>query len=159
MSQKGLANSLKAIIIGLAVCGLLIYFYFLPVWGKALVGDFPQYEDAYWPWLIILWMSAIPCYLVLLCGWRISTEIGKDNSFSEINAKMLKTIALLAAMDSAYIFVAGGILFALGMSTGIVEVLILFVVFAGVVVTVAAAALSHLVYKAAAMKEENDLTI
>ena len=87
------------------------------------------------------------------------TEIGKDNSFSEINAKMLKTIALLAAMDSVYIFVAGGILFALGMSTGIVEVLILFVVFAGVVVTVAAAALSHLVYKAAAMKEENDLSI
>ena len=72
---------------------------------------------------------------------------------------MLKMIALLAAMDSVYIFVAGGILFALGMSTGIVEVLILFVVFAGVVVTVAAAALSHLVYKAAAMKEENDLTI
>ena len=44
MSQKGLANSLKAIIIGLAICGLLIYFYFLPVWGKALIGDFVAYH-------------------------------------------------------------------------------------------------------------------
>lgn len=159
MSQKGLANSLKAIIIGLVICGLSIYFYFLPVWGVALVGDFPEYAKAYWPWLIILWISAIPCYLVLLCGWRISSEIGKDNSFSNINAQMLKRIALLAAMDSVYIFIAGGIMFALRMSTGIVEILILFLVFAGIVITVAAAALSHLVYKAAAMKEENDLTI
>lgn len=159
MSQKGLANSLKAIIIGLAVCGLLIYFYFLPVWGMALVGDFPEYARAYWPWLIILWISAIPCYLVLICGWRVATEIGKDNSFSDINAQMLKKIALLAAIDSVYIFIVGGVMFALRMSSGIVEILVLFVVFAGIVMTVAAAALSHLVYKAAAMKEENDLTI
>lgn len=159
MSQKGLANSLKAIITGLAICGLLIYFYFLPVWGKALTADFLQYENAYWPWLIILWISALPCYLVLICGWKVASEIGKDNSFSNINAKMLKNIAFLAAIDSIYIFIAGGIMFALNMSTGMVEILILFLVFAGTAVTVAAAALSHLVYKAAAMKEENDLTI
>lgn len=159
MSQKGLANSLKAIMIGLGVCGLLIYFYFLPVWGIALVGDFPEYKHAFWPWLIILWISAIPCYLVLLCGWRVAVEIGNDNSFSAINARMLKTVALLAALDSVYIFIAGGIMFALRMSTGIIEILILFVVFGGIVATVVSAALSHLVYKAAAMQEENDLTI
>lgn len=159
MSQKGLASLLKSIIIGIALCGLLVYFYFLPVWGKALVTDFSKYENAYIPWLIVLWISAIPCYLVLICGWRVSTEIGRDNSFSWINAKMLKGIAYLAAIDSVYMLVAGAILFALDMSSGIVEVLVLFVVFAGLVVTVAAAALSHLIYKAATMQEENDLTI
>ena len=86
MSQKGFANSLKAAIIGVGICGLVVYFYFLPMWGKAAVAGAPEYTNAYIPWMVFLWITAIPCYLVLACGWRIATEIGKDNSFSAINA-------------------------------------------------------------------------
>ena len=42
MSQKDLANSLKAVIIGVGLCGLVIYFYFLPVWGKAILQYAPE---------------------------------------------------------------------------------------------------------------------
>lgn len=159
MSQKGLANSLKAVIIGVGICGLIIYFYILPIWGKTMAASLPAYERAYLPWMIFLWVTAIPCYLVLVCGWRIAAEIGKDNSFSSINARLLKYIAGLAALDSVILFIGSGVFYVLNMSNGVLLMINIVIVFAGVTVTVAAAALSHLVYKAAALKEETDLTI
>jgi len=159
MSQGGLANSLKAVILGMAVCGLIVYFYFLPVWGKALVRGAPEYAWCYVPWLLFLWATAIPCYLVLLCGWRIAVEIGRDNSFSFLNARLLKYIAGLAAFDSGFLFVGSGVFYAFGMSQGALMLLSIVVAFGGVAVTVAAAGLSHLVYKAAELEKESELTI
>ncbi len=159
MSQKGLANSLKAVIIGIGICGLVIYFYFLPVWGKVIVNSAPGYEDCYLPWMIFLWITAIPCYLVLFCGWKIASEIGRDNSFSDINAKLLKYIAGLAAFDSIFLFVGSIVLYILNLSHVTVVLLSIVIVFAGITVTIAAAALSHLVYKAAVLKKESELTI
>lgn len=159
MSQRGLANSLKAGIIGIGMCGLIIYFYFLPAIGKVILRDMPQYGHGYIPWMIFLWITGIPCYLVLLCCWKVASEIGRDNSFSYINAKMLKYIAALAAFDSCFLFVGSGIFFTLDMC-GVGLLLLLFVVvFFGATVTVAAAALSHLIYKAAELAEQNELTI
>lgn len=159
MSQKGLANSLKAVIIGIGICGLIVYLYFIPAWGKAILNSAPQYEYCYLPWMIFIWITAIPCYLVLICGYRIAVEIGRDNSFSAINAKLLKYISGLAAFDSVFLFVGSGVFYVLDMSHGGLMLLCIMVVFAGVAVTVAAAALSHLVYKAAALREETELTI
>lgn len=159
MSQKGLANALKAVIMGVAVCGLVIYFYFLPVWGRAIIEQAPAYEKCYVPWMVFLWVTAVPCYLVLVCGWKISTEIGADRSFSAQNARLLKYISALAAFDSVFLFVGSGVFFVLGLSHGGMLLLCIVVVFAGMTVTVAAAALSHLVYRAAELEEENELTI
>lgn len=159
MSQKGLANSLKAVIIGVAVCGLVIYFYFLPVWGRAIIRAVPAYERCYLPWMVFFWITAVPCYLVLLCGWKISSEIGADRSFTDYNARLLKYISALAAFDSVLLFVGSGIFYALGMSHGGLMLFCIMVVFAGVTVTVAAAALSHLVYRAAVLEAESELTI
>ncbi len=159
MSQKGLSNSLKAAIIGIGICGLIIYFYFLPAWGKTIVNSLPQYRGCYAPWVVFLWVTAAPCYLVLLCCWRVASEIGRDNSFSYVNARMLKYIAGLAAFDSALLFAGSGVFFAFDMCSGGLLLLCIVVVFVGVTVTVAAAALSHLIYKAAELAQENELTI
>ena len=159
MSQKGLANSLKAVMVGIGICGLIVYFNFIPACGKAILYNAPEYEYCYLPWLIFLWITAIPCYLVLICGYRIAVEIGRDNSFSIINARLLKYISGLAALDSVFLFAGSGIFYALGMSHGGLMLFCVLVVFGGIAVTVAAAALSHLVYKAAALKEETELTI
>ena len=159
MSQKGLANSLKAVMVGIGICGLIVYFNFIPACGKAILYNAPEYEYCYLPWLIFLWITAIPCYLVLIFGYWIAVEIGRDNSFSIINARLLKYISGLAALDSVFLFAGSGIFYALGMSHGGLMLFCVLVVFGGIAVTVAAAALSHLVYKAAALKEETELTI
>ena len=59
----------------------------------------------------------------------------------------------------ALLFVGSGVFYVLGMSHGGLMLFCIMVVFAGVTVTVAAAALSHLVYRAAVLEEESELTI
>ncbi|WP_075717690.1 DUF2975 domain-containing protein [Roseburia sp. 499] len=159
MSQKSLSKWLKAIIGGMAICGALIYLYIIPILGRDLADARPEYTLWYFPWLAVVLVSAIPCYWGLYFGWKISTEIGKDNSFSMENAEYLKNISILAALDSLYFFAANVVFMVINMNHPGVFLISLIVVFIGVAVTVAAAALSHLVRKAAEIQQENELTI
>lgn len=159
MSQKSLSKWLKVIIGGMAICGAIIYLYIVPVWGKTFAESYPEYASCYVSWLAVVLISAIPCYWVLYFGWRISSEIGKDNSFSMENAEYLKNISILAALDSIYFFIANVVFMVIGMNHPGVFLISLIAVFIGVAVTVAAAALSHLVRKAAEIQQENELTI
>lgn len=159
MTQKSLSKWLKGIIVGIAVCGFIIYGFLIPLFGRDLASENPEYAHCYVPWLVMLWISAIPCYLVLYNGWRITMEIAKDNSFSMENARYLKRICILALADSSYFFIANLAFLFLNMTHPSILLASLFVDFAGVVVAVTAAALSHLVLKAAEIQQENTLTI
>ncbi|MBE5772591.1 MAG: DUF2975 domain-containing protein [Clostridiales bacterium] len=159
MEQKTLARWLKIIIIGIAVCGLIVYGMVIPAYGTALKGQNPEYAWCYVPWLIFIWLTAIPCFGILLCGWKVAGNIGLDRSFSEENALLLRRIAWLAAGDSAFFFVGNIVYLFLNMNHPGIVILSLLVEFAGIAVSVAAAALSHLVQKAAVLQEQSDLTI
>ena len=159
MEQKALSKWLKIIIIGVGICGLVGYFLVIPSFGQSLARQYPEFSGRYLPWLIFIWVTAIPCYIALFFGWKIAANIGADRSFSVENANLLKWISWLAAEDSIYFFAGNVALLLLGMSHPGVVLASLLVVFAGVAITVAAAALSHLVRKAAALQEESDLTI
>ncbi len=159
MTQASLSKWLKGIIVGIGGCGAIIYFYLVPLFGNEVAGAYPEFSNCYWPWLAVIWVSAVPCYLALYYGWRITAEIGRDRSFSMENARYLKSISILAVVDSSYFFVANLVLLLLGMNHPGILLASLFVEFAGVAIAVVAAALSHLVQKAAEIQEENDLTI
>ncbi len=159
MEQKTLSRWLKVILVGVGLCGLVVYGAVLPLYGQSLVGQNPDMANLYWPWLIFLWATGVPCYAALVIGWRIAVNIGKDRSFSEDNARHLKRIALLAAGDAVFFFIGNIVLLFANMSHPGVVLGSLLVVFAGVAVSVAAAALSHLVLKAALLQEQSDLTI
>lgn len=159
MSQKSLSKWLKGIITGMGICGAIIYLYLIPVWGRDIAEANPEFLYCYIPWIVVILVTAIPCYWGLYFGWRISSEIGKDNSFSMENARYLRNISMLAALDSVYFFLANLVLMILNMNHPGIFLLSLFVVFAGIAVTVATAGLSHLVRKAADLKAENELTI
>ena len=159
MKQKGLSRWLKFILIGVGICGLLVYFIVFPSYGQAIVDDYPEYANRYWPWLLFLWGSGIPCYAVLVIGWKVATKIGLDQSFSMENASYLKWVAWLAAGDAIYFFLGNLILLFLDMSHPGVTLFSLIISFGGVAVAVAAAVLSHLIQKAADMQEENELTV
>ena len=159
MEQKGLAIWLKIILVGVGICGLVVYFVVFPSYGESLVNEYPEFANRFWPWLIFLWISGIPCYAVLLFGWKIATNIGRDQSFSNANAKYLMWIAWLAAGDGIFFFVGNIIFLFTNMSHPGVALFSLLVVFAGVAVAVASAVLSHLVQKAAVLQEQSDFTI
>ena len=159
MEQKNLAGWLKAIVIGIGICGIYIYASVIPGYGEMLVRQNPEFTYCYMPWLIFLSCTAIPVYIALHFAWKIFANIGNDHSFCEVNAKYLKWISWLAGGDAAYFFLGNIILTFLNMNHPGVILYSLIVVFAGVAVSVASAALSHLVLKAALLQEESDLTV
>ena len=159
MNQQKLSAWLRGVVVGVGMCGLVVYFAVIPVLGLSMKTSYPEFSGCFWPWMIFLWLTAVPCYAALALGWRIAVSIGRDRSFSAENAGMLQTVARLAAGDTAYFFLGNVILLLLSMSHPGIFLLSLLVCFAGVAVTVAAACLSHLVRKAADLQEQSDLTI
>ena len=159
MELKALERWLKVILFGVAICGLVLYFVLFPSLGETFAYNNPEYAFCYWPWLIFLWVSGIPCYAVLVIGWRIATNIGNNKSFSMSNVESFKQISWLAAGDTAYFFIGNLVLLFLNMSHPGIALCSLIVVFIGVSITVAAAVLSRLVKNAADLQEESELTI
>lgn len=159
MDQKSLAKWLKAILIGVGICGILIYALFLPFTGRCITGEYPEFSSWFYPWLVFLWITALPCYGVLVLGWRIASNIGKNHSFTMQNGTYLKWISILAAGDSLFFF-AGNLLYWIwNINYPVIVILSVVVTFFGMAVSVAAAALSHLVAKAADLQEQSDWTI
>jgi len=140
----------------MAVCGMLIYLGVLPAMGKSLVFRYPEFEHYFWPWLLFLWITVIPCYAVLMWGWQIASAIGRNQSFTMRNALYLKRIMQAALVDVVFFFIGNVVFWLLGMNHPGILILSLFICFAGIVVAVVAGSLSHLVAKAADMQEEND---
>ena len=158
MTQAKLAQLLKLITIGLGIIGASVYFLILPTVGKDLVEESGM-VSAFWPWLLFLWGTGIPCYASLFQFWGVCTEIKNDNSFCEENAVRMKTISLLILGMVAYFFAGNLVFLVLGMNHPGIVLVSLAIDVIGVGIGLAAAALSHLVYKAAMLKNENDLTI
>lgn len=159
MEQKSLSRWLKCILFGIGLAGAAVYALVLPIYGAHLRIFYPEFTDCYWPWLVFLWISGAPCFAVLVLAWKITTNIGNDQSFIEQNAVLLKKISVLAISDTAFFFIGNIVLLLLNMSHPGIAIASLAIVFIGVSVAVAAAALSHLVKKAAALQEQSDWTI
>ena len=159
MGQKTLSMWLKGIIVGVGLCGLAVYVTVVPAFAAYVREGYPEFAFAILPWNFFVWCSAVPCYAVLVFAWGIASNIGMDRSFSEDNAKKLRWISVLAAGDALFFFLGNILYLFLGMNHPGIVLVSLVVVFIGVAVAVASAALSHLVKKAAALQEQSDLTI
>ena len=152
-------RGMKLASLAAALVGLLAAFVFLPMLASALLEEFPAYQKWYWPCLIYGWVVLLPGFAGLWEFWKICVEIGRDNSFSQKNARSFFRICLLALTMAALLAVGVAALCLLGM--GLPALLIAMLGFAAACALVAllANALSQLVRRAAAIKSENDLTI
>lgn len=159
MKQKTLSNCLKCILMGIGICGLLVCAVALPMYGLYLRTAYPEFSNRFWPWLIFLWASAIPCFTILAFAWKVTINIGKDQAFSAQNARLLKWISNLSAADSGFFFIGNTLLLLLNMSHPGILIASFAIVFIGLAATVVAAVLSHLVKKAAELQEQSDWTI
>ena len=159
MEQKHLSNWLKLILVGVAICGSVVYALIVPIYGLNLRTLYPEFSNRFWPWLIFIWVSGIPCYTVLYYAWKVAANIGHGLAFTEQTASIFKTISVLAALDAGFFFVGNLVLLFLNMSHPGVVIASFLIEFVGVAVAVASAVLSHLVKKAAALQEQSDWTI
>ncbi len=159
MEQKTLSKWLKCILIGIGICGLVFYAVVIPIFGIDLRSQYPEFSNRFWPWFAFILVSGIPCFVVLSLSWKIASNIGRDQSFSEANAKLLKWISGWSAGDAIFFFVGNILLLLFNMSHPSVVLASFVVVFIGVAVSVTSAILSHLVKKAAILQDQSDWTI
>lgn len=159
MSQKTLSRWLKAALAALAIILAVVYAVVIPSYGISLKTQNPEFSNRFYPWLFFLLATAIPFYAAVVFGWLISANIGANRSFSRANARYLKIISILTGAASLYFSVGNTVLLFLNMSHPGVWIFLHLFVLAGFAATVGTAALSHMVLKAAEMKDENDLTV
>lgn len=160
MKQKPLSLWLKVIIAGIAICAILIYAVVVPMAGQTIAAyENGEFDYCYIPWLTFISLTSIPLAAGLVLLWKIAGNIGADRSFCTENAKLLKWISFLAAADGAYFFAGNTVFLFLNMNHPGIVLLSLAVVFVCAVISVAAAAASHLAAKAAELQEQSDLTI
>lgn len=159
MSQKSLSKWMKIILFIFGLCGIAIFGLITPVIGIDLKNEYPEFAFAFIPWLVFIIVMAVPCYAVLVLGWKIASSIGSDNSFSIANAKRLKYISVLALVTSIYYFAGNVIFILLNMNHPGILLASLFITFVGIAISAASAILSYLVRKAAKLQEQSDLTI
>ena len=152
-------RGMKLAALAAALIGLLAAFVFLPILASALLEEFPAHQKWYWPCLIYGWVVFAPGFVGLWEFWKICAEIGRDNSFSQQNARSLTRICLLALTMAALLAVGVAALCLLGMGLPALLIAMLGFGAACALVALLANALSQLVRRAAAIKSENDLTI
>ena len=152
-------RGMKLAAVAAAALGLLAAFVLLPTLASAMLEEYPAYQKWYWPGLVYCWIVLLPGFAGLWEFWKICVQIGRDDSFSQENARSLFRICLLALTMAALLAAGVAALCLLGM--GLPALLIAMLGFAAACALVAllANALSQLVRRAAAIKRENDLTI
>ena len=159
MNHNQLAKQLKAVIIGVAVFGLLVYLWIVPTLGQNMAEMFPECADAYMPWLIFIWATGIPCFTALFFAWKIASNIGTDHSFCTDNGILMKRIAKLASADGIFFFLGNIVLLFAGINHPGIVIVSLLVMCIAMGIFVAASALSHLIMEAAELQEQSDFTI
>ena len=163
MKPKNFSLIMKLIIIMLAVFGALFYFLFVPMMGREMqeyfVNDIAYYTKLYYAWIVLIWLTAIPCYAVLVLAWKMADSVKNDTQFSHKNSGRLSKIALLAFIDGAFFFLMNIIYLFANLNHPGILIASFLVFLVAIAFSAAAKVLSGMVEKAAVLQEENDLTI
>ena len=156
MKQKELSVLLRVVVV-LCWCGCaLVGGLIVPAMAWETAEMNPDLAYLKWPCLIFFWCALAVVAAALVCAYQIFADIGRDKSFTAKNARRLRLISHLALTDTVA-WLIGTV--ALAVLAPMHPMFLLAVLVVGAAFTVAASALSHLTLKAAALQDENDLTI
>ncbi len=157
MNRKHSLNLLKLACVLTALMGVALFFFVAP----AVVMDYASHrEPRFWIDLIYIWIVGALSFAALGQAWKICVEIGRDNTFSEINARGLVRISRL--MGAACALMAVGLavlLIGRGQPEPVLEGLTALGALIALVLALFASAMAQLIRAGAALKDENDLTI
>lgn len=159
MTSKTLGKLMHASVIAAAICGLIICAFVIPFWGEEIIVANPEFGNWFWPWLIFAWIIAVPCFVILIFIWKVSSAVINETVFTIKTARWVKTGAVLLFCDVALLFFGNVILFLCNMNhPGILLLSLIAVIFA-VALALLAAVLSRYITKAAILQEESEGTL
>lgn len=143
----------------MACLGLGFYAVVVPWSLSTFVDQYPEFGYYFYPWLFFVLITALPLYVILILGWRVSGEMQKDMLFTQKNAKSLRLVALLLAGDAVFFFVGNIVYWLINLNfPGVVIASFIFCVFV-VLICGAVWILADMVDKASDIREENESII
>ena len=159
MKTKRLSHGLQVILIGVFLGIIGIYGFLVPGFGKRLVQIYPEYASQYFPWLLLIGLTAVPCMGILVFGWKIARSIGLGCAFCNQNSFRCRAVAYLCLGNTSFFFL-GNLVF-LFLNWGHPAVLLASgcLLLIGIAMAVVFLALGQLVEEAAKIQEENRMTI
>ncbi len=159
--KRGTTLFLKIAIILIGIPVLALCIFLVPEIANFAAELYP--DIAYMKYLVLidLYLSAIPFYFALYQAFKLLIYIDKNEAFSDLSVKALKTIKY-CAITISILYVVGMPLFYLVAeiddAPGII-VIGLIIIFASMVIAVFAAVLQRLLQVAIDIKSENDLIV
>ena len=109
---------------------------------------------AFWVQLLFYWLASIPCFITLLIGWGISSEIKRGLLFSMKIARRLNTSALILFVDCLIYLVAQFVFTMLGWNPFVPILLTIGLI--GLILSFALYFAARYVGEAAKIKAENE---
>ena len=142
---------------------LVLYGVFLPWAAGDLKIDFPEASSLYLPFLFYAECTVLPILATILEGYFMTVRFSRNQSFCPENIRALKRISYYGFASAAwYVLGVVGLFWVMAAKNWNMFILLLALLVLGVIsvcVACAAAVSSHLFRKAAALQEENELTI
>lgn len=156
MRQTRISYWLKGIVILLGLMGIA-FLGGLTAYAFYLKANEPG--NLFWTFIFSSWYTAALCYGILIEFWKVCTQIGNDNSFSQENARYFHRMGMCGALGAigfiarlCYLAAEGALTIPFAVF-GVAETLV------ALIFVVLCEALSRLILNAYEMKQENDLTI
>ena len=146
----------RAAVIIVAICGIAVCFYLLPSLGMLIRDNNPGYANFYFPWLIFLWVTIMPCFAVLVFIWKVSTAIKLETVFTLKTASYFTACTIILFCDVVFFFAGNIVFLLLGLNHVWIMFLSLIAGIFGTTLTVLMAFFSRYLTKAATLQEEVD---
>ncbi|WP_145325181.1 DUF2975 domain-containing protein [Paenibacillus xylanexedens] len=121
----------------------------------------PNYAGALYPIVIMMYVSVIPFIVALYQAFRLLSYIDKNEAFSLMSVKSLKTIKYCAIVISSLYFVMLPFVYVVAEKDDAPGLILMGMVpiFASLVIAVFSAVLQRLLQEAIDIKSENDLVV
>lgn len=161
MSRKTMSRMLRgALVIGGVLCGLFV-FAFLPFYVKEQIRCEMAEAGCFWPCVSFGVILSLPVFAALVPCWEFfGTLREQGGAFTKRNALLFAQISRLALADTILFPVGVIVLAAMGYGFAALTVVgIPLGIFCGGTVSLVCHVLSRMVGEAAALREENDMTI
>ncbi|KAA8747921.1 MULTISPECIES: DUF2975 domain-containing protein [Paenibacillus] len=157
--KRGTTIFLKLAVLLIGVPILALCIFGIPWLANNPVN--PNYAGALYPIVIIMYVSVIPFIVALYQAFRLLSYIDKNEAFSLMSVRSLKTIKYCAIVISSLYFVMLPFVYVVAEKDDAPGLILMGMipVFASLVIAVFSAVLQRLLQEAIDIKSENDLVV
>lgn len=159
MDTNSIKKTMRLFICILAVIGAVFYGYAVPALGKAIAGAYPEFANCYYPWLIVISLTALPCYVVLIELWKLSKKVANNQVFEKETVKIFNKISFMSAIDILFFLIMNLAFMLVDMNHPSILIGSFVITIIGAGFSFCAKVAGEYVEKAALLQEETELTI